>query len=479
MLKEHKYFIFFLAALTGARLLIIPTSLLGVDEAHYALYGLNLDLSYFDHPPLVGWLHGVFLLFLEPSETTFRLPAVILAALTSVLVYIFILKISDHDRRVALYSAIAVNASFIINALGLGLAPDSILFPLTILVIMATVKLEKANTVGNWFVLGLLLGLSGLAKYTAVLFLPPILIYLLLKKRYDLLLTPKLLVGALTALILILPVIIWNIEHDFASFKYQTAHVTGSSAINLGYFFSALATQFGAYSPFLFGIAYYGFWRSLRSKNDYIFLSFLFSATVLIFFGYSSLYKQALPHWTGSFYLLNIALGTYYLWPDQRRISRIILHGGIWLSVAITAFLYLEIGFKMIPFPDYKSPFRDIYGFDRIMAVANQQLTDPQTQGIAICNWTLASRAIYYNHQYPSTVYLIDRRQDQFDYWQKSSPQGKDLLFINTRFNRADIESRMVCAQVEKGDSLDLKLNGRMVNKVDYVWCRNFQGIKE
>ena len=133
----------------------------------------------------------------------------------------------------------------------------------------------------------------------------------------------------------------------------------------------------------------------------------------------------------------------------------------------------------MIPFPDYKSPFRDIYGFDRMLAKANQQLTYPKMQGIAVCNWTLASRAIYYNNEYPSDIYLIDRRQDQFDYWQKSSPLGKDLLFMNTRFNRADIKSKMVCDQVEKGDSLDLKLNGKMVNKVDYVWCRNFQGMKD
>ena len=29
---------------------------LSVDEAHYLLYALHPALSYFDHPPLVGWL---------------------------------------------------------------------------------------------------------------------------------------------------------------------------------------------------------------------------------------------------------------------------------------------------------------------------------------------------------------------------------------------------------------------------------------
>jgi len=29
---------------------------LSVDEAHYALYANHLAWSYFDHPPLVGWI---------------------------------------------------------------------------------------------------------------------------------------------------------------------------------------------------------------------------------------------------------------------------------------------------------------------------------------------------------------------------------------------------------------------------------------
>jgi hypothetical protein len=34
---------------------------LSPDEAHYALYASHLDWSYYDHPPLVGWLQWVFL----------------------------------------------------------------------------------------------------------------------------------------------------------------------------------------------------------------------------------------------------------------------------------------------------------------------------------------------------------------------------------------------------------------------------------
>ena len=41
-------------------LLLAASVGLSPDEAHYALYGLHPDWSYYDHPPLVGWLQWVF-----------------------------------------------------------------------------------------------------------------------------------------------------------------------------------------------------------------------------------------------------------------------------------------------------------------------------------------------------------------------------------------------------------------------------------
>ena len=45
-----------LALGTGLHLALALAVNLSVDEAHYALYASHLDWSYFDHPPLVGWL---------------------------------------------------------------------------------------------------------------------------------------------------------------------------------------------------------------------------------------------------------------------------------------------------------------------------------------------------------------------------------------------------------------------------------------
>ena len=56
-----------------------------VDEAHYALYAKHLAWSYFDHPPLVGWIQWPLVL-LTSSEGIIRLIPELLWVLSTFLV---------------------------------------------------------------------------------------------------------------------------------------------------------------------------------------------------------------------------------------------------------------------------------------------------------------------------------------------------------------------------------------------------------
>ena len=71
------------------------------------------------------------------------------------------------------------------------LLPESLLLPITFALIFAVQRLERSPKLKNFVLLGLVLGIAGLAKYTAILFVPAILIYGLIKKRYDILLNPR------------------------------------------------------------------------------------------------------------------------------------------------------------------------------------------------------------------------------------------------------------------------------------------------
>jgi hypothetical protein len=67
--------VWLIAAFTAVRLIVAPTFGIGTDEAHYVLYAKFLDLSYFDHPPLVGWTQALFYYTFGTNEFLVRLPA--------------------------------------------------------------------------------------------------------------------------------------------------------------------------------------------------------------------------------------------------------------------------------------------------------------------------------------------------------------------------------------------------------------------
>ena len=299
--KEHSLFLYFILFVALLRLLLAPLVGLGVDEAHYLLYALNLDLSYFDHPPLVGWIQYIFISVFGDEEFGARVAAILIGFFTSIFIYRLIYAINKNANE-AFVAVLALHASFLFNALFIMLMPDTLLFLLILPVIFTVIEIEKRSSYAMWMLLGVLLGLSGLAKYTAILFLIPIILYFLIKKRYDLLFNIKMIPAATVALFIVSPVIIWNIQNEWASFTYQSNHVVGSSSINWNGFMQSLGAQIAAYNPFLVPPAFYGLYRALRSQNNTLFLSGLFGLTLIIFFTYASLYKTALPHWSALFY---------------------------------------------------------------------------------------------------------------------------------------------------------------------------------
>ena len=474
--KEHQPLLYLITFVALFRLLVSPHLGLGADEAHYLIYALNLDYSYFDHPPLVGWVQYVFTSLFGIDELGARISAITIGFFTSLFLYKFIYEIASHARA-AFVAVLALHGAFIFNALFLMLMPDTLLFLLIIPIIWSVIKLEKNNSLKEWFILGLLLGLAGLSKYTAVLFIVPVVLYFIIKKRYDLFYNPKILLAMGVALTIISPVIYWNIQNDWISFTYQSNHVVGNSSINFKAFGTSLVGQLVAYNPLLSFVAFFGLYHSFRSKNDSLFLAALFGLVLFVFFTYSSLYKTALPHWSALFYLLFIPIGTYFLY-EKSAAWKNYLKVAIGFGLLLSSLIYLEVATKLIPLPDENSLQLDIYGFETLMERANKQIKDPKKEALGVTLWTLASRAIVYNDKYNSEVYLIDDRYDQFDIWQKESPIGKDIIIIDINFAHKDINQYMKCDSVTTIDAFNLQFDTQKPNTIELVKCTNYQGIR-
>jgi 4-amino-4-deoxy-L-arabinose transferase-like glycosyltransferase len=479
-LRCHWPVILVILLFSSLRLAIAPFFDLGVDEAHYVLYAKHIDLSYFDHPPLVGWVHALFYYTLGSSELLARIPTIILFAVTSTLCYRHILQFGSPKE--ALYGTVALNSSFMFGALGIGLVPESLLLPLVFLLIFSVQKVETRGSVFDYLLFGILLGLAGLAKYTAILFIPALVLYLLWQRRVDIILNPRLVITAAVALLMISPVIIWNVQNDFISFKYQGSHVAGGEGIRFSSLYYSLLAQFGAYSPPLFLLAFFGFVQSLRLHRSRMKLPLLLGGVPFIFFLYASLYKRALPHWSAVFFLLFIPIGTVLLSRVKSKTARSILVFSLSLSVFLSLLAHFELAGKFIRFPDYKSPFRDVYGVASAVQKANRILaadTSPsQNKALAVTNWSMASRVLYYSEPFGSKVFLINTRGGQFSIWQPIVPLGYDLLFLSTHFLTSDIKNEQRCDKIEEAGIFDIELNGGKVDTVRYVWCRNYGGSR-
>ncbi len=141
--------------------MIAPLVPLGVDEAHYALYALHPDLSYFDHPPMVAWLQMV-VAPLGYSEFSVRLVPAVLYAIASFLVFRITNRLfPDGNSHQAAVAVFLLNTAPILQLMGWGLVPDAPLIVLALLAVELTLSINQYNRLKDWLLLGVVYGPGG------------------------------------------------------------------------------------------------------------------------------------------------------------------------------------------------------------------------------------------------------------------------------------------------------------------------------
>ena len=145
---------------------------------------------------------------------------------------------------------------------------------------------------GPWLLLGALLGLAGLSKYTAIFAALAVALCLLQAHGLRLLRHPPLWAAVVLALLLVLPVVVWNAQHEWVSFRYQLGHGSGGGWKPVE-FMRFLVVQLLAYGPLLVA-ALFG-WRYLPPVARPLAWFFIIPFGVL---AYLSGGGTSLPHWT-------------------------------------------------------------------------------------------------------------------------------------------------------------------------------------
>jgi dolichol-phosphate mannosyltransferase len=192
------------------------------EETYYWEYSRHLDIGYLDHPPMVAWLIRAGTALFGQSPFGVRMGALCSGIIASVFAYRLARNLlGEAGARAALVLSQVLPFFFLS---GLLMTPDA---PLTAAWAASLYYLERALVAGRsdaWWRVGLALGLGAISKYSIALLVPVTLIFMLWdrkSRRWWSRWEPY--AAALVALAVFSPVIIWNVQHEWASFAFQTS----------------------------------------------------------------------------------------------------------------------------------------------------------------------------------------------------------------------------------------------------------------
>lgn len=204
----------------GAKVGLLP------DEAYYALWSVYPGFAYYDHSPAVAWfVAGGRWIF---GEGPFAVRSLFLFSTYLVLAAVYRLGIVlFRDARVAAVAAIWYAAAPMIMVSNVVATPDGPSELFWILSIWAVAEFTVRKNPNWWLAAGALAGLGLLSKYTVLFLGIGLLLWLLSSsERRRWFRHWQLWAGALLAVALFSPVIWWNYQHDWSSFRFQFGRST-------------------------------------------------------------------------------------------------------------------------------------------------------------------------------------------------------------------------------------------------------------
>ncbi len=409
-----------IAVITLWKLYLSAALQLHPDEAYYWLWSQRLAFGYYDHAPLLAWLIRLTTIF-SNAEIWVRFSGAAGTVVMSVLAWKLAREISGR-------TAVAAAAAIMLNVLPLTVSGSIIITPdipafffwsLAVWWLWRAARSEKKH---YWYLAGIAFGLSLLSKYTSVLFAPCAFLALAASpedRRW--LKTPHPYAAFVLGLLMFIPVILWNAQHDWISFRFQLGHGLGSDHYRLDTFLDYLGGQMLVAGPFVWlaGMVGGSTFLFARDRNKR-FLAFT-SLPVILFFAYSSLKKSAGPNWPACAYFTFCILTSWYL-LDGKKLRRAFLAAAIGFSAFMSIVVTMHARYSILPLSQWNRDWAIadatnwFYGWRELTA----KIMDghPDTRFVLTPSHQLCAEIAYYSggklHPY---IDLELTRPSQFNIW--------------------------------------------------------------
>jgi 4-amino-4-deoxy-L-arabinose transferase-like glycosyltransferase len=476
-----------IAAATAARLLCIARLPLGNGEAYYYSWSRFLDWSYYDHPPLVAWMVRATTAF-GVGPFAVHLGPVLASGAFGLLFHHLAERLVPP--RAALLALMVVTALPVFLASSFIVNPEAPLAPLWVGFLLAVLRMRDREEAFRPLAAGGLLGLAFLAKYTALLLVPATLLYVAASppmRRW--LRRPSFYAGGLSAVVIALPVILWNAVRGWPSLRLHLVERSGapapvpgentitqlvavSSSGGAGFVQGVARVLVGqalSYSPLLAPLLVIGLVRALRRvRNDDrdLFLTAFSWPVLLPLLVAMVVVKDAEPQWTMVAMIpAAIAAGRSMdeAWAKARR-PPILASAGLALSGAAflvaNAHAHSTLLLRLIP-PESYDPRADIVnelvGWDQVTAAMARATREAPGQVVLASNhYSLCGRLLFETGDTPR-VYCPSARRSAFTFFgRQETPADATVIVLTSEIH----------------DELPAGLAGRACSAVDRLAIR-------
>ncbi len=449
------------------------------DEAYYWLLSHRLDLSYFDKGPGVAWTIALGRSVFGDTVLGIRIFSVLLSVATGW--WLFLLARRLFDERIALGALLltGIIPLFATGAILMTIDPLSVFF-WTTAAYAFWVAIER-DSLWPWLLTGVLVGAGALCKYINLFQLACFILFLALDAtRRKKLWSAGFVLMVVTALLMCLPMIVWNAQHHWVAVR----HLAERGALDRAWRFTLteplvfVAVQAGVISPVFFaGILVAVFSRPSEPEAEprasaRRYLKTLFIPLFLMYVALS-INKAGQPNWTAPAYVAGVILLSSRFLPGLLQASRwrrtaiagaavallmtILLHGN-------TAWLHLK-----------RDPLDRSRGSVDLAAQVDAAMALSGATYVIANKYSTASLLKFYMNGHPRS-YMPDtlpRIENQFSIWPgyASEPAGSSALLVTD----VDYLPPPVQRDFEKVDWLaDIEAvgEGRRVGKYHVYVCR-------
>jgi len=339
--------------------LILP---LGLDEAYATAVAREFSLSFFDHPPVGFWLPVISanLTGIE-HKLIYRLPFLLMGPMTTWVMFLIGREIAGP--RVGVWTAFFYEAApFFLFSAGIQAVPDG---PMNLASAVAVFFLVKcANTDGRvpfryWVFAGVALSFALASKYQAAWIPVAALMFMITTRRgRSWFLQPGPWLAAALGFLGLVPVVIWNLNHDWASFTFHTSRA--GQGPDLSNVVQMTVGQVVFVLPPAIVAAAIGLGHTLRDRADpaRIFLALVALGPIVIFNYIFLTSTGSHAHWALPGWQFALPLGAVWVAGSSHRLQVWIYRATfgflllVWTPLVVLT-LHADTGFLTRPFYDH------------------------------------------------------------------------------------------------------------------------------